>query len=48
MRRETMLPIALKLAILRQTALGLAALHAADYLHGDLKPENLLLSPSGI
>jgi len=47
MRRETMLPLALKLAILRQTALGLAALHAADYLHGDLKPENLLLSPAG-
>jgi eukaryotic-like serine/threonine-protein kinase len=47
MRRQSMMPLALKLAILRQTALGLAALHAADYLHGDLKPENLLLSPSG-
>jgi eukaryotic-like serine/threonine-protein kinase len=46
-RRESTMPIALKLAILRQTALGLAALHAVDYLHGDLKPENLLLSPSG-
>jgi serine/threonine protein kinase len=47
LRREVSLPFALKLGILRQTALGLAALHAADYLHGDLKPENLLLSPSG-
>lgn len=46
-RREMSLPFALKLGILRQTALALAALHTADYLHGDLKPENLLMSPSG-
>jgi len=47
LRREALLPFALKLGILRQTALGLAALHALDYLHGDLKPENLMLSSSG-
>ena len=47
MRREAALPLALKLAILRQTAFGLAALHAAAYLHGDVKPENLLVSASG-
>ncbi len=47
LRHDTPLPLALKLAILRQAALGLATLHAADYLHGDVKPENLLLSPAG-
>lgn len=46
-RREASLPLALKLAILRQAAAALAALHAAEYLHGDLKPENLLLSSTG-
>ena len=47
LRRETSLPLALKLAILRQTALGLTTLHAADYLHGDVKPDNLLVSATG-
>jgi serine/threonine protein kinase len=47
LRRETSLPFALKLGILRQTAFALAALHDVEYLHGDLKPENLLLSSSG-
>jgi serine/threonine-protein kinase len=31
----------------RQTAEGLAALHAHAWLHGDVKPENLLVSPQG-
>lgn len=31
----------------RQAAQGLAALHARGWLHGDVKPENLLVSPQG-
>ena len=31
----------------RQAAQGLAALHVRGWLHGDLKPENLLVSPQG-
>jgi serine/threonine protein kinase len=47
LRREASLPFAMKLAILRQTALGLATLHNAGYLHGDVKPDNLLVTPAG-
>lgn len=32
-------------AIARQTAAGLASLHRKGFLHGDLKPENLILLP---
>ena len=38
-------PVALSIA--RQAAEGLAALHAAGWRHGDLKPQNLFLSPEG-
>jgi serine/threonine-protein kinase len=33
--------------IVRQIALGLQNLHEAGWLHGDLKPENIFLSPAG-
>lgn len=35
------------LSIVRQTAEGLAALHAAGWLHGQVRPEHILLSPQG-
>jgi serine/threonine-protein kinase len=41
------LPIAVALRIARQVLAGLEAAHAMDVLHGDLKPENLLLEPNG-
>lgn len=39
--------IATALWFARQAAQGLAALHARGWLHGDVKPENLLVSPQG-
>lgn len=50
-RRMTALPLGLTppvaLWIVRQAAEALAALHAAGWTHGDVKPGNLLVSPSG-
>ncbi len=39
------LPVALWIA--RQTAEALGALDAADWMHGDVKPENVFVSPEG-
>lgn len=39
------LPVALWIA--RQTAEALAALHEAGWMHGDVKPENIHVSPGG-
>ena len=39
------LPIALWIA--RQTATALAALHQAGWLHGDVKPQNIIVGPEG-
>ena len=33
--------------VLRQLASAVATLHRADLVHGDIKPENVLLTPSG-
>jgi len=47
LRREPMLPLGAALWIARQTAEGLAALHQRGYLHGDVKPANVWLAPTG-
>ena len=36
-----------RLALLRQTAMGLRFLHARNMVHGDLKPANVLVNSSG-
>jgi serine/threonine-protein kinase len=45
--RRGPLPVATALLIVRQTAEALAAMHKAGCLHGDVKPENVLVAPSG-
>ena len=35
------------LSIIRQTAEGLAALHEAGWVHGDIKPSNIMIAASG-
>jgi serine/threonine-protein kinase len=41
------LPVPFALWLGRQTAEGLAALHQAGWLHGDVKPANLHVAPTG-
>jgi serine/threonine-protein kinase len=41
------LPEALALWYTRQAAEALQALHAAGWIHGDVKPENVMVSPTG-
>jgi serine/threonine-protein kinase len=47
LRREFRLPVADALWITRQIAEALAAMHAAGFLHGDVKPDNIRLGPTG-
>lgn len=46
LRERGRLPFAEALPILRGVAAGLGALHEAGLIHGDVKPSNILLSPS--
>lgn len=46
--RQTSLSIDRIINFMRQTASGLAAIHAAGIVHRDLKPENLLLTRKGV
>lgn len=41
------LSLAMALGVVRQTAEALAALHAAGWMHADVKPSNIHLSPEG-
>jgi eukaryotic-like serine/threonine-protein kinase len=40
-------PLPVVLWLVRQTAEAAAALHQSGYIHGDIKPENILISPRG-
>lgn len=40
-------PLAVALWLVRQTAQGLASLHSAGWVHGDLKPANLIVGETG-
>lgn len=45
-RSDRAMPVAPALWIVRQIATGLDALHKAGWLHGDVKPSNIIVSPS--
>ena len=47
LRREHRYPVGQLVEMMRQVAGILSVLHARGYIHGDLKPENMIASPTG-
>jgi serine/threonine protein kinase len=47
LRRDYRLPVADAVGVARQAAEALGSLHAAGFLHGDIKPDNLRLTDDG-
>jgi serine/threonine-protein kinase len=47
LRRVKVLPIAEAVAVARELCAGLAAAHAADVIHRDIKPDNVLIAAGG-
>ena len=47
LQRETRLNVLRALWIARQTAEAIEALHRRDFLHGDIKPSNIQIAPTG-
>ncbi len=47
-RQRGPLPVAEACEVVRQAALGLQHLHEHDLVHRDVKPRNLMLTPSGV
>jgi serine/threonine protein kinase len=45
--RPGSLPVIYALSLVRQAAEALAALHSANWLHGELRPEHVIVSPEG-
>lgn len=47
LQTETLKPLPVALWLVRQIAQGLESLHEAGWIHGDVKPENAMVAPSG-